>query len=154
MLGAIMPRAVIRFLVLAIPTALLVLGAVDAGLVALGLGPDLAPLAARAATRLEPLPPLLQMAIVGFEAMALVALFLLIEGRSGSALIDGLASGVAAWLFAGPFVVAQIALLTRLPVAPFWQAARLSFVSLPAAGLAVGFVARRQRLPSSGPAPS
>jgi hypothetical protein len=141
MRSAIMPRAVFRFLALALPAALLVLAAVDAGAEALGLGPDLAPLAARAVARVEPLAPALRTAIVAFEAVALVALFLLIEGRSGSPLLDGLAAGVAAWLFRGPLLVASVALMTRLPVAPFWQAARIGLVALPAAGLAIGLLA-------------
>jgi hypothetical protein len=144
MRGAIMPRAVIRFLALAVPAALLVLAAVDAAAVALGLGADLAPLAARAVARIEPLSPLLQASIVAFEAVALVALYLLVEGRSGSPLVDGLAAGVAAWLFRGPLLVASVALMTRLPVAPFWQAARVGLVALPAAGLAIGLLAQTQ----------
>ncbi len=140
-----MPRAVLRFLALAIPTALVVLVAIDAGAAAAGLGPDLSPLAARAVARVEPLSPALQAAIAAFEAMALVALYLLVEGRSGSPLVDGLAAGVAAWLFRGPLLVAAVALMTRLPTAPFWQLARLELVSLPAAGLAIGLVARLDR---------
>ena len=34
-----------------------------------------------------------------------------------------------------------VATLTRLPTAPFWQLARVGFVALPAAGLAIGAVA-------------
>ena len=139
-----MPVAVPRFLALAIPTALVVLVAIDAASAALGFGPDLQPLAARAVARVEPLSPALQAAIAGFEALALVALYLLVAGRSGSLVLDGLAAGVAAWLFRGPLVVATVALMTRLPTAPFWQAARLELLSLPAAGLAIGCVARLQ----------
>lgn len=131
----------IRFLALAVPAALLVLAAVDAGAIALGFGPDLAPLAARAVARVEPLAPLLQAAIVAFEAVALVALYLLVEGRSGSPLLDGLVAGTAAWLFRGPLLVASVAVMTRLPIAPFWEAARIDLVALPAAGLAIGALA-------------
>lgn len=131
----------VRFLALAVPVALLVLAVVEAGALALGVGPDLTPLAARAVARVEPLPPVLQAAIVAFEAVALVALYLLVEGRSGSPLVDGLVAGTAAWLFRGPLLVASVALMTRLPIAPFWQAARIDLVALPAAGLAVGALA-------------
>lgn len=132
----------LRFLALAIPAALLVLAAVAASATALDLGPDRAPLAARGVARAAPLPPGLQIAGMLFEAVALVALFLLVEGRSGSALLDGLAAGLAAWLFRGPLLVLAVATLTRLPTAPFWQLARVGFVALPAAGLAIGAVAR------------
>jgi hypothetical protein len=137
-----MSRAVFRFLVLALPTALVVLAGVEAAAVALGAGPDLAPLTVRAMARVEPLAPALVLAIGAFEAVALVALYLLVEGRFGSLLLDGAAAGVAAWLFRGPLLVAAIALLTRAPLAPFWQAARIDLIALPAAGLAVGLLAR------------
>jgi hypothetical protein len=137
---------VLRFLALAIPAALLVLVAVAAGAAALELGPDSAPLAGRGVARAVPLPPGLQLAGVAFEAVALVALFLLIEGRSGSPLLDGVSAGLAAWLFRGPLLVLAIATLTRLPTAPFWQLARVELVALPAAGLVVGAVARWRKL--------
>ena len=132
-----------RFLALAIPLALVVLVAVDAGATALGWAPDTAPLAARGVARPVELP--LATALLGatFEAVALVALFLLIEGRSGAPLFDGVAAGLAAWLFSGPLLVFTIASLTRLPTAPFWQAARVGLVALPAAGAALGWLAQR-----------
>jgi hypothetical protein len=136
---------VLRFLALAIPAALLVLAAVAAGAAALDLGPDTAPLAGRGVARTVPLPLGLQVAGAAFEAVALVSLFLLLEGRSGSSLVDGLAAGLAAWLFRGPLLVLAVATLTRLPIAPFWQLARVSLVALPAAGLVVGAIARWRR---------
>ena len=54
--------------------------------------------------------------------------------------------GLAAWLFRGPLLVLAVATLTRLPVAPFWQLARVSLVALPAAGLVVGAIARWRRI--------
>jgi len=137
---------VLRFLALAIPAALLVLAAAAAGAAALGVAPDTAPLAARGVARAVPLPFELQLAGAAFEAVALVALFLLLEGRSGSPLVDGLAAGLAAWLFRGPLLVLAVATLTRLPTDPFWQLARVSLVALPAAGLVVGAVARWRKL--------
>lgn len=135
----------LRFLALAIPVALLVLAGVGATATALDLGPERGPLAARGVARAAPLPLSLQLAGALFEAVALVALFLLVEGRSGSPLLDGLAAGLAAWLFRGPLLVLAVATLTRLPTAPFWQLARIGLVALPAAGLAVGAIARWQK---------
>ena len=137
-----------RFLVLAIPAAMLVLALVAAGAGALGLSPDTHPLDERGIGRPEPLSPAVQIAGIGFEATALVALFLLLYGRTGSLLYDGVAAGVAAWLFRGPLLVLAVAELTRLPVEPFWQLARIALLALPAAGLTVGFVARSSRLGS------
>jgi hypothetical protein len=136
-------RRVLRFLALALPAALLVLAAVEAAAVALGWGPDAALLGEMA--RSEPLAPTLQAAVVLFETVSLVALFLLVEGRSTSPLLDGLAAGFAAWLFRGPVLVATVAALTRLPTAPFWQSARIALVALPAAGLTLGWLARPRR---------
>lgn len=135
----------LRFLALALPAALLVLAAVEAGAIALGLGPDPSPLAAQGVARSEPLEPALKAAVVVFESVALVALFLLVEGRSASPVLDGLSAGIAAWLFRGPLLVATVAALTRLPTAPFWQSARIALVALPAAGLTVGWLARARR---------
>ena len=135
----------LRFLVLAIPVALLVVAAVGAGATALGLGPDVGPLAARGIARPTPLAAPLQLAGAMFEAVALVALFLVVEKRGSSPLVDGLAAGLAAWLFRGPLLVYAVASLTRLPTAPFWQLARVGLVALPLAGLAIGAVARWQR---------
>jgi hypothetical protein len=135
-----------RFLALAIPLALIALVAVDAGATALGWAPDLGPLAARGVARPIALPVTIGTLGVLFEAVALVALFLLIEGRSGSPLFDGVAAGLAAWLFRGPLLVFTIASMTRLPTAPFWQAARVGLVALPVAGAALGWLAGRRKL--------
>jgi len=141
-------RAVLRFLALAIPAALLVLALATVGAQVLGLAPDPTPLDARGVGRPEPLALPLRLAGMAFEATALVAFFLLVEGRTGSHLYDGFAAGLAAWLFRGPLLVLALAELTRLPIEPFWQVARNGLVALPAAGLAIGAIARRARLGS------
>jgi hypothetical protein len=140
-------RSTLRFLVLALPVAALVLGAVDATAAALGLAPDTAPLAARGVARVAPLGRGLELAAILFEATALVAFYLLVARPGRSPLLDGLAAGFAAWLFRGPLLVLAVATLTRLPTEPFWQLARVGLASLPAAGLAIGAVARLRPLP-------
>lgn len=135
----------IRFLALALPAAVLVLALVTFAGAALGAGPDLAPLAQRGVARPQGLPqPAAALALV-FEATALLAFFLLIEGRAGGGVLDGAIAGLAAWLFRGPLLVLTVAHLTRLPTAPFWQAARLDLVALPLAGAAIGALARAMR---------
>lgn len=131
----------LRFVVLAWPAAVLALALVGwaAGLV--GAAPDLGPLAARGVARAEGLPAGAATAAALFEGLALVAFYLLVEGRTGSRVADGAVAGLAAWLFRGPLLVVAVATLTRLPTAPFWGAARLWLVALPAAGLLVGLVA-------------
>lgn len=131
-----------RFLALALPAALLVLAVAGPIAAALGAGIDTEPLAARGVARPGGLEVRHQAAVLGFEATALVALFLLVEGKTRSALLDGALAGLAAWLFRGPLLVVTIAAMTRLPTEPFWQAARAELVALPVAGLAVGLCAR------------
>lgn len=131
----------VRFLALALPAAVLVLALAGFGASALGWGPDLEPLEARGLARPGGLPARLATLALLFEASALVALYLLIEGRTGSTVGDGVAAGAAAWLFRGPVLVLAVAELTRLPTEPFWQAARVELVALPAAGAAVGAIA-------------
>ncbi|MEO8275169.1 MAG: hypothetical protein ABI639_03060 [Thermoanaerobaculia bacterium] len=133
-----------RFLALALPLTLLLLALGSIGIAAAGLGPDLGPLAARGVARPEGLPPGLRLAAWTFEAMALVALFLLLWGRTKRFWLDGLAAGASAWTFRGPLLVLAVAGMTRLPVAPFWQLAREALVLDLAAGLALAFVAREQ----------
>ena len=140
--------ALLRFLALALPAALLVLAFAGWAAEALGAAPDLAPLAARGVARSEGLPTGVAMLAALFEALALVAFYLLVEGRTGSPVADGVVAGLAAWLFRGPLLVVAVAALTRLPTAPFWQGARIWLVALPMAGAAIGAVARWTRPPS------
>jgi len=131
----------VRFLALALPAALLILAVAGPIAAALGLGIDTEPLAVRGVARPAGLEIRHQAAALGFEAMALTALFLLVEGKTRSRLVDGLLAGFAAWLFRGPLLVVTVGALTRLPTEPFWQAARIDLVALPVAGLAVGLCA-------------
>jgi hypothetical protein len=133
----------LRYLALALPTAVLVLALAAFGAETLGWAPDLEPLAALGLARTAPRPLALRALALLFEGLALVAFFLLVEGRSGSRVVDGLVAGLAAWLFRGPLLVLAVAELSRLPTAPFWELARLSLVALPVAGVAVALVGRR-----------
>ena len=132
-----------RFLLLAAPTLLLIFALGTAILTACGLAPDLTPLAARGVARPEGLPATIQWATWGFEGLALLALFLLVWGRTRRWWLDGLVAGAAAWTFRGPLLVLAVAGLTRLPVAPFWQLARGALLLDLAAALALALLARR-----------
>lgn len=135
----------LRFLALALPGAVLVLALVPLALGAAGWAPDLESLEARGVARPQGLPAPEQGLALLFEGTALVALFLLVEGRATSPVVDGVVAGLAAWLFRGPLLVVAVAELTRLPTEPFWHAARIALVALPAAGAVVGAVARWTR---------
>ena len=131
-----------RFLFFAAPLLLLVFALAAAALELLGLAPDLTPLAARGVARPEGLPATLRWASWAFEGVALLALFLLLWGRTPRWWLDGLAAGASAWTFRGPLLVLGVAALTRLPVAPFWQLARGALVVDLVAALALAVLAR------------
>lgn len=134
-----------RFVLLAVPLAVLVLALAAVGADLVGFGPELDSLAQRGVARPEGLPRTYQAAAFLFEGFALVALYLLLEGRTGLWWLDGVATGLAAWLFRGPLLVLTLAALTRLPTEPFWQVARLALIAEPAAGLAIAALARAGR---------
>jgi hypothetical protein len=132
-----------RFFALAAPLLLLVLALGRLVLGAVGLGPDLAPLEATGFARPEGLPGGISFATLLFEALALLALFLLVWGRTPRWWLDGLAAGASAWTFRGPLLVMAVAGLTRLPTAPFWQLARGALLLDLVSGLLLAALARR-----------
>ena len=98
-----------RFLLLAAPLLLLVFALGAAALELFGLAPDLGPLAARGVARPEGLPATIRLATWAFEGLALLALFLLLWGRTPRWWLDGLAAGASAWTFRGPLLVLAVA---------------------------------------------
>jgi len=136
---------VLRFVLLAVPLAVLVLALSTFVADTAGFGPDLAPLEARGLAAAGGLPRGVGVAALAFEGVALAALYLLIEGRFGRWWVDGLAAGLAAWLFRGPILVLAAAALLRVPTAPLWEAARVALFADPAATLAVAALARTSR---------
>ncbi len=135
----------LRFVLLAVPLAVLVLALSTFAADLAGLGPDLSPLAAQGLARAGGLPRGVGAAAFAFEAMALTALYLMIEGRFGRWWLDGLASGLVAWLFRGPILVLAVAALVAVPTAPLWEAARVALFADPAATIALAALARVSR---------
>jgi len=142
--------ALLRFLALALPLALLIVALGAVALEALDWAPDLGPLAARGVARPEGLSPVHRLLGWTLEALGLVALVLLISGRTSSWWLDGLTAGAIAWIFRGPLLVLAIAAMTRLPTEPFWQLARGALLIEPLAGLAVAALAHAA-LPREAP---
>jgi hypothetical protein len=140
---------VLRFLLLAVPVALAALASVLFVVDWAGLAPDLGGLERYGVARPGGLPQPVEAAALAFEATSLVALYLLVAGRLGRWWLDGLATGLAAWLFRGPLLVLAVAALSRLPTEPFWQSARAMLLADPTAALAVAALARSLRLPGS-----
>jgi hypothetical protein len=133
----------VRFLALALPLALLILAAGGWLLATFGLAPDTGPLAARGVAR----PGASgfdrhALAAAAIEGVGLVALTLLLAGRTTRWWLDGLACAGVAWLFRGPLLVLGVASLTRLPAAPFAELARGALALDVAAALALAALAR------------
>lgn len=106
----------LRFLALAIPVLLLTLGLCHFAADMLGIetGPSLG--------SAEALPALYVVGAWLLEAVALTALFLLVAGRTSARLLDGLFTGLCAWLFRGPVLVLTTASIYRSKVDLLWTA--------------------------------
>lgn len=78
------------------------------------------------------------------EAIALTALFLVVEGRFGTWWLDGLATGSLAWTFRGPLLVLTVTGAARLDPAPWWHMALAWWVVYSGCGLALAFLAKRR----------
>jgi hypothetical protein len=90
----------------------------------------------------EPVPASVQVAAWLLEATALLALFLLIQGRSGAWWLDGLATGWIAWIFRGPLLVFAVVAYARLPREPWWGLAFHWLALYSLCGLAIALLAR------------
>ncbi|HEX4953786.1 MAG TPA: hypothetical protein VF017_10380 [Thermoanaerobaculia bacterium] len=58
-----------------------------------------------------------------FEALALITLFLVVQGRFASWWLDGLVAGWLAWIFRGPLLVVTIAGARLAPPQAWWNQA-------------------------------
>lgn len=139
-----------RFLLTAVPLLLVLMAVFALSMGVFGLGPDLSDLARHGVKRGDSLP--LQVRLGGWvvESLGLTALFLLIQGRSGSWWLDGLVSGLIAWLFRGPVLVLTVVSMSRLPADPWWPMSLRWLALYIACGLSLAIVARRQGLERTG----
>lgn len=138
--------ALFRFLIVAIPLLLLAFVLHAFALSGLGWMPDLDGLSRYGLGPVTDPPPALQLGGWILETLALTALFLLVQGRSGSWWLDGLATGWIAWVFRGPVMVLTIERWSRLPRDPWWPLALRWLVLYTVCGLLLALVARRLRL--------
>ena len=108
------------------------------------LAPSLASLGTLA--RSDALPLRLSAAGWAIEALALTALFLLIQGRTGAWWMDGLVAGLIGWVFRGPILVMSIVSLSRLGVDPWWPMSMRWLALYSICGVALATTARAVRL--------
>lgn len=112
----------IRFLFFAVLSLLLLQAGFAVANDAFGFAPESRALSGRMHGPAR-VPPAVQLAAWLLESTALLALFLLIQGRSGSWWLDGLATGWIAWVFRGPLLVFAVVALGGLPRQPWWSLA-------------------------------
>jgi hypothetical protein len=137
---------VTRYLVFALPLLLVAMAAFGFVVEQAGLEPQTSALAPLGAERSGPPPAGVTLAAWAIEAVALAALFLLVQGRGGNWWLDGLLTGGLAWVFRGPLLVAAVATLSRLPRQPFVEWARLALVLDLGCGLLLAGLARAMRV--------
>jgi hypothetical protein len=137
-----------RFLFFALPLLVLTMALFHFALEAFGLtagAPRLAGLGTAAVPTPGFLPGLLpSWAVLGtwcLEALGLVALFLLIDGRGGASWANGLLAGWIAWVFRGPLLVVSVA-GAGLPLGPWGSAALWWWVLYSLCGLLMGILAQ------------
>ncbi len=140
-----------RFLLLALPLVLLAIALFHFALEALGLA-DGAALTAPVAGALggalggqgaaSLLPAWALAGTWVLEAVALTALFLLVQAR-GAWWLDGLLAGWIAWVFRGPLLVVTLVAATGVRPGPWWTLAFYWFVLYSLCGLLLGALGAR-----------
>ena len=136
-------RALRRFLVFALPLLLLTMGLFRFALDALRLAPDPVTLAG---TVVPVLPGWVVLGTWILEAVALTALYLLIQGGGGSRWTSGLLAGWIAWVFRGPLLVVTVVGLAGLQARPWWGIAFSWWLLYTLCGLVLGAAASASRL--------
>jgi hypothetical protein len=133
-----------RFLLFALPLLVLLMALYDFALATFGLAPrhDLLPRLAGGGG----LPGWAVLGTWGLQALALTALFLLVQGRNGGTWLAGLLSGWIAWVFRGPLLVITVVGLAGLPPRPWWSMALAWLLLYSLCGLLLGGLARTSGL--------
>ena len=101
-----------------------------------GRAPDPSALSPSGVTRL--LPGWVMLSTWVLEAIALSALYLLIQGRGGTRWLNGLLTGWIAWVFRGPLLVVTVVGMAGLPHGPWWGMAFSWLVLYTFCGLILG----------------
>ncbi len=96
------------------------------------------------------LPMRLVLGVWVLQAVGLMALFLLAEGRCGAWWLDGLATGWVAWIFRGPLLVITLVVAAGQSQAPWWRLAFGWWVLYSLCGLGLAILARRLRGAGAG----
>lgn len=129
-----------RFLLLALPLVLLLIALFNLGVELFGMASDMGPLVGWKPGRAG-VPGAFVVGAWVLEALALTALFVLVDGRGGWALTNGLATAWMAWVFRGPMLVLTAAGFGR-GAEDWWPLVWRWFFLYTAAGLVLALAAR------------
>lgn len=129
-----------RFLLFSLPLLLLLIAVFNLVLEVIGQAPDLGPLVGWHAS-VWGLPGAYVLGTWALEAVALTALYLLVDARGGWAWVNGLATGWIAWVFRGPLLVMTASGAGGLHDA-WWSLASRWLILYTLAGLLLAFCAR------------
>lgn len=137
-----------RFTVYALPLLLVVLALFGLVVELAGLEPQPDSVLKLAVTSGQRVPLQVVLGAWLLEATGLLALFLLIQGRCGAWLLDGLVAGWLGWIFRGPLLVITIVVATGQPQETWWRMAMAWWVLYTFCGLLLALLWRRaQRSP-------
>lgn len=131
-----------RFLLFALPLLVLTMALFQFAQEAFGLDPNPALLSPVTGVIL---PGWVTLGTWCLEALALTALFLLIQGH-GRTWASGLMAGWIAWVFRGPLLVVTVVGLGGLPAGPWWSLVLSWWVLYTLCGLLLGGLAAASRL--------
>src|SRR5690606_24443199 len=106
-------------LLLAVGSLLLIFGLHTLAFRYLGWAPEMSGLERYGLAAAAPPAPSFVLGFWLLQILALIALYLIVQGRSGSWWLDGLMAAWIAWIFRGPVLVLTLEALTRLPRDPW-----------------------------------
>jgi len=129
-----------RFLLFAFTSLLVLIALFNLGVEVVGQAPDLGPLVGWHSGRAG-LPGGFVLGSWALEALALTALFVLVDSGRRSPWLNGLLSGWVAWVFRGPLLVLAAVGFGHLAGGPWWRLSVRWFVLYTLAGLLLGLVA-------------
>ena len=130
-----------RFLLFAFTSLLLLIALFNLGVELVGAAPELGPMVGWREGR-SGLPGAFVLASWALEALALTALFVLVDGDRRSRWLSGLVTGWMAWVFRGPLLVLAAVGFGRLEGGPWWRLSLRWFLLYTLAGLLLALVAR------------
>lgn len=134
--------AVLRFTAYAIPLLILLLALFGVVVEVLDLEPARGAVVRLGVFEQARMPASFALVAWTMEACGLLALYLIVQGRSGAWWLDGVTAGWLAWVFRGPLLVVTVTVATRQPQEAWWRIAFGWWVLYTVCGLAMAALYR------------